>query len=306
MKIAIIGGSGFIGSYTYVELINAGFDDVTIIDIIPPYRPNVLCKEPRFIKCDITNCKATDHILKREQYNIIYLLAGVIRAEEVKNDPSGSYLVNITGLVNVLESVKHQNNFYKFIYSSTTHLFHKENKFVDDYTPVNTDDMHLYPGGKACAETIIKGYQTLFDIPYIIFRYSVACGIYGHKDGVVHKFIDLAKSGDDLKVHSKGTVWRDLLYVKNHAVGNMLAAQNIDVKNETILLGGTCINLIDLADKICKMTESKSKIIPVDFKRKGDHCGFKSIYSGKARNILGWNMSVSLDEGIAAMIKYDT
>lgn len=303
MKIAIIGGSGFIGSYTYVELIKQGFNDVTIIDINYPYSSVLSRETPKFIKCDITDRKEIQSCLKRERFEYIYLLAGIIRAEQVRDNPLRSYDINIGGLVNILDSIRDQTNFKKIIYSSTTHLYHRVNDVVCDNTPVVNDDMHLYPGGKFCAETIIKGYQKLYNIPYIIFRYSVAYGVAGHADNVMHRFVYNALHDRDLTIYSNGNIWRDFLYVSDHAKGNVAGIVNQHVNNITILLGGKCIDLKSLAFQIVRSAStSKSKIILTDFNRVGDHLGFKQTKSTNAMKFLNWEPTIDIPTGIDLLI----
>ena len=305
MKIAIIGGSGFIGTYTYIALRNIGIQDITIIDIKKPYRECVLGLNPRYISCDITDQTNIDALLKKEKFEIIYMLAGIIRADEVRRNILTSYDININGLVNVLNAIKDQDNLNKFIYPSTTHVYHKTTDTIDINTPIVNDEMHLYPGGKFCAETIIKGFNLLYGVPYVILRYSVAYGLYGHPDNVVSTFIAQAKSGADLNVHHSGEGMRDLLYVTDHANGNVLVAMEPSVLNVTIILGGYCISIERLAKKIITYTKSKSKLNILDYKRPGDHSGFSNIDISVAKELLNWNPLVTIDQGLEIMLNHD-
>ena len=304
MKIAIIGGSGFIGSHTASKLHREGYTDITIIDKVPPFRNVLTSIKPRYIKCDITKRSNISDIILAEQFDIIYFLAGIIRAEEVRVDPVYSYKVNIMGLVNTLDAVV-KTKHTKFIYSSTTHVYtdNTDESCVDEETVLD-NKIHLYPGSKLCAETIIKGYHMLFGLQYLIFRYSVAYGAEGHNDNVVHTFVRNAITGAVIRVFGKGNVWRDLLYVTDHANGNYLGMIHRDIKNTTIILGGFSIPIPKLAELVASTVNPSIKIELADYMRPGDHAGDKIISRERAKTLLGWEPQVEIPAGVKLLFDY--
>lgn len=299
MNILIIGGSGFIGSHTAKKLYLEGHK-ITIADIRAPYRPNMIDVNYKYVFCDINNAPQVSKVIEQSKCDIIYLFASVIRAEEVRKDPENSLSTNIHGLINCLNASRNLD-LHRFVFSSTTHLYNCENTVVNEETEI-CNDMHLYPGSKFCCETLIKGFSKLYNIPYTIFRYSVAYGIYGHEDNVLHQFVKKCLRGEDLLVYNNGNKYRDFLYVSDHAKGNKLALIP-STKNHTILLGGETINLYKLAELIKEKTNSLSKIKKIDDDRVGDHVG-NNIFNSQKANSYGWERSISLQEGIDIMTKY--
>lgn len=299
MNILIIGGSGFIGSHTAKRLYNNGHK-ITIADIRAPYRPNIVNVKHKYIYCDINDEQQVSKVVSQSECDVVYLLAGVIRAEGVMKDPVSSLHTNIIGLVNCLNACR-DIKLHRFVFSSTTHLYNCEDVIVDEETDI-CNDMHLYPGSKLCCETLIKGYSKLYNIPYTIFRYSVAYGIYGHDDNVLHTFVRRCLDDEDIYVYNNGNKYRDFLYVADHACGNELATQP-ETRNSTILLGGETINLYDLAVLIKEKTDSKAQIIKTGADRPGDHTGNNTFNYTRAKS-RGWNRTVSLDAGIDIMINY--
>ena len=124
MNILIIGGSGFIGSYTARRLYIDGHK-ITIADIRAPHRPNLLNIRHEYIHCDVNDEQQVSEVIKRSEYDVVYLLAGVIRAEDVREDPIASLNTNIVGLVNCLNACR-DINLHRFVFSSTTHLYNCE------------------------------------------------------------------------------------------------------------------------------------------------------------------------------------
>jgi len=295
MRIAIIGGSGFIGSYTCKELIRCGYNDITIIDIISPHRDNIKNLNWKYIQCDIRDRDQIQSVIKTQKFDIIYHFAGLIRAEECRLTPALAYETNIQGLVNVLEACI-DTDIKRFIFSSTTHIYNCDSFLVSEKTHIN-NNMHLYPGSKFCAETIIKGFNMLHNIPYTILRYGVAYGPYGHRDNVFLTFIQNVIDGEDLKIYSNGGIYRDFLFVEDHARGNIKAI-NPQSKNEIINLSNETINIQHLAKLILKELGSTQKCNVVEFARPGDHLGEKSFDCSKAEQLLGWKPTVSIETGI--------
>lgn len=296
MKIAIIGGSGFIGSYTLLEL-SKQHDDVTIIDIKQPKKSFISHLDFNYIECDICDRDKIKSIIKQNDYDVVYHLAGIIRADDCRKRPVQSCDVNLTGLINVLEACRN-TNIKRFIFSSTTHIYSRcddrDTVFEND---ILTHNLHLYPGNKLCAESIIMSYHMLYDLSYTILRYSVAIGPYGHRDNVLSSFITKSLKHDDITVYNNGQIYRDFMYVEDHARGNVLAMKP-SAENEIINLSTNNLKLLDVAEIVVNKTNSKSKIKTTEYNRVGDHDKIPIVSNSKARELLQWEPIYSIDHMI--------
>ena len=296
-KIAIIGGSGFIGSYTLAELCKQQAD-VTIIDIVPPYRENILDCQFKFIKCDIRDAKEIERIMLHSRFDVVYHFAAIIRAEVCRKDPLLCCDTNITGLANVLSACT-KVDIKRFLFSSTTHVYNCETDTPSEDTIIDIRDLtHIYPASKLIGEMLIKS----LDIPYTIFRYSIAYGPHGHLDSVVHQFILNAMNNKPLIVHGSGLLGRDFLYVEDHARGNV-AALSTNAENEIINLGGKYITIYDAAHAVKNVINPKAEIRIITDKRPGDYVG-KRVVSTKASELIGWQPTIDLFEGIVRSYKW--
>lgn len=296
MKIAIIGGSGFIGSYTLLEL-SKQYDDVTIIDIKQPKKPFITHLNFNYVECDIRDRNKIKSIITQNNYDVVYHLAGIIRADDCRKRPVESCDTNLTGLINVLEACR-STGIKRFIFSSTTHIYSR----CDDRDTVFENDklthnLHLYPGNKLCAESIIMSYHMLYDLPYTILRYSVAVGPYGHRDNVLNSFITKSLKHDDITVYNNGQIYRDFMYVEDHARGNVLAMKSA-AENEIINLSTNSLKLLDVAEIVVNKTNSNSKIITTEYSRVGDHDKIPAVSNSKAYELLRWKPIFNIDHMI--------
>ena len=300
MRIAIIGGSGFIGSYTLLEL-SRHHNDVTIIDIRHPKKSFITHLDFNYIECDICDRDKIKSIITQNDYDVVYHLAGVIRADDCRKRPVRSCDVNLTGLINVLEACRN-TNIKRFIFSSTTHIYSRCNdKNVVYENDTLTHNLHLYPGNKLCAESIIMSYHMLYDLPYTILRYSVAVGPYGHRDNVLSNFITKSLKHEDITIYNNGQIYRDFMYVEDHARGNALAI-NSSAENEIINLSTKSIRLLDVAESVVKRTNSNSKIITTEYNRVGDHDQIPVVSNSKAFKLLQWTPKYNIDHVIEQCI----
>ena len=85
-KFLITGEAGYIGSHVTNLLIDKGFD-VTVIDSLITGNKELINKKATFINCDIADQKTINALLKKDKYEIVIHLAGLIRVEESVREP---------------------------------------------------------------------------------------------------------------------------------------------------------------------------------------------------------------------------
>ena len=86
-KIAVFGGSGFLGLYLTEELKRRGYA-VTVVDINEPKGPS------NFIKCDITNDNDLEEIFSN-RYDVVYNLAGLANIDQANSEPLKTIQLNV-------------------------------------------------------------------------------------------------------------------------------------------------------------------------------------------------------------------
>ncbi|MDP2157341.1 MAG: GDP-mannose 4,6-dehydratase, partial [Nitrospirota bacterium] len=162
-----------------------------------------------------------------------------------------------------------------------------------------------YDEGKRCAETLFFDYYRQHKLRIKVARIFNTYGPRMHpNDGrVVSNFIMQALKGDDITVFGDGSQTRSFCYVDDMVDGFIRLMNSPEDLTGPVNLGNpTEFTILELAEKIIKMTGSKSKImfaaLPQDDpkQRKPDIT--------LARENLGWNPAVSLEKGLAKTIDY--
>ncbi len=295
MKIAVVGGSGFIGSHLVDKLIMENHE-VTVFDIMRPHRPDV-----GHIYIDITSLSRTTIALSG-RYDALYLLAAVANVDVVSKNPVESAEVNILGVVNVLEAAR-RNAIPRVLFSSTVWVYNlAQENTVDEDTPfiINATD-HVYTASKIAAEALCVSYQRLYGIKTTILRFGIPYGPRAREATVLFNFVKNALLGKPITILGDGSQKRSFVYIEDLAYGCMAALQ-VQAENKIYNLEGAQPVTIKGLAEIVQRHIGSCEIVHMPA-RSGDYVG-KIVSNSKARMELGWEPKVSLEEGVGRYIEW--
>ena len=189
MSILVTGGTGYIGSHTVIELINAGYD-VVIVDNLCNSKIEVLNrinkitgKTPRFYQKDVRNEEDMREIFKKENITDIIHFAGLKSVGESVKFPELYQNVNI-GSSKTLLKLMTEFNVHNFVFSSSATVYG-----VPDHVPLKEDDpvggcTNPYGQTKLDIEYLLKDYAKEHkDANIAILRYFNPIG--AHKSGLI-------------------------------------------------------------------------------------------------------------------------
>lgn len=295
MKIIVTGGAGFIGSNIVRNLSNN--HDVTIFDYKKP--ANI---DNEFIQGDI---KDPENVIDsiRDCDIVIHLAAtlGVINTEE---NPVLTLDTNMGGTKNVLEACR-INKIKKIIFSSSSEVYGEPIKIPMDENdkpiPITT-----YGISKFAAEEYIKAYSRNYGLQYTIFRLFNVYGDEQATDWVLPEFVNKAISNENINIHGDGSQIRAFCYVTDVANAFALALDKANSQLINIGNNNEPISIKELASKIIRLAESKSSIKFIPFeesKRNRNEIMVRIPNIEKAKTLLGYQPTISLDEGILKVIK---
>jgi len=297
MNIAVIGGSGFIGSHIVDKLIESGHD-VTVFDIMKPHRDDV-----RYIHIDITDLSKTTVALAGD-YDAVYLLAAMADVNDVYKNPVEAGKVNILGVANVLEAIR-RNDLGRIIFSSTVWVYDAAiDEYVDEETPLAIHRVnHVYTASKIAAEMYIYSYHKLYGIDYTILRYGIPYGPRARRGTVIATFVRRALNGEPLVIYGDGSQYRNFIYVEDLAEGNVAALKKI-ARNKTYNLEGKRpVTIREVAEIVKKIVGGDVKIEYNLKARPGDYSG-KKVSAEKAKKELGWEPKIDIEEGIRRYVEW--
>jgi UDP-glucose 4-epimerase len=294
MKIAVIGGSGFIGSHVVDKLLEAGHN-VTVFDIMRPHRDDV-----RHIFFDLFDFHKVV-IALAGNYEVIYLLAAMTNVNDIYKNPVENALVNFQGVVNVLEAIRRYGG--RLIFASTVWVYMlAEEENVDESTPLIVQRInHTYTASKLAAELYIQSYNKLYGLDFTILRYGIPYGPRGREGTVITNFINRAMKKEHLIITGDGSQYRNFIFVEDLAEGNVAALQDIAKNKIYNLEGMRPVTIKEVAETISKIFGG----IPIEFKeaRPGDFVGRKAS-NEKALKELNWKPRTDLEEGIKKYIEW--
>ena len=303
-KVLVTGGAGFLGSHLCERLLNNNYDVLCIDNYSTGAKDNIaeLLNNPFF--------EATRHEVTMPFYtevDQIYNLACPASPIHYQKDPSQTTKTCVHGAINMLGLAKRTNA--RILQASTSEVYGDPDVHpqTEDYwgrvNPIGIRS--CYDEGKRCAETLFFDYHRQYNLEIKVARIF---NTYGPKmnpfDGrVVSNFIVQALTGEDITIYGKGEQTRSFCYVDDLIEGiTKLMNSSSDINGPINLGNNSEFTMIELAEKVLNLTNSKSKLIfkplPLDDPRQ------RQPDLTKAKKELDWEPSVSLDDGLKETINY--
>ena len=307
--ILVTGGTGFIGSNLIKELIKNKENHILCLDnnftgSLENIKPFINLENFEYIRHDIIK----EILLEVDQ---IYHLACPASPKAYQYNGIKTIKTNILGTLNMLGLAKRTKS--RILLSSTSEVYGdpKVSPQSEDYwgnvNPVGIRS--CYDEGKRLAESLMIEYNRSSDVDIRIARIFNTYGPNLDKnDGrVVSNFINQALKNEDITIYGDGSQTRSFCYVSDLVEG-LIKLMNVNSYKDTqmpINLGNPNeLTINNLAQDIIKLTQSQSKIIynplPNDDPLKRKPC------IKRARELLGWNPKVELNNGLEKTISFFT
>lgn len=319
MAILVTGGTGYIGSHTCVELLDAGYD-VVVVDNFSNSKPEVLDriteitgKKVRFYEVNILDRNGLEQVFSENNIDAVIHFAGLKAVGESVEIPIRYYHNNITGTL-ILCEVMQEHKVKKMVFSSSATVYGMNNKSpLTEDLPLNATNP--YGWTKLMIEQILKDIfvsDTSWSIS--LLRYFNPIG--AHESGrigedpngipnnlmpyitqvAVGKRKELSIFGDDYDTHD-GTGVRDYIHVVDLAKGHLSALEKIMTSTgvDAYNLGtGVGYSVLDVVKAFERATGVKIPYIITE-RRPGD---VAECYADptKARKELGWKAERDLDD----------
>lgn len=304
--ILVTGGAGFIGSHLCERLLALGQKVICLDNTFTGSKENIskLFSNPNFsfVEHDIINPYFSD-----EKIDQIYNLACPASPVHYQINAIRTIKANTLGVINMLGLAKKQGA--RILQASTSEVYGDplEHPQKESYRGnVNTvGSRACYDEGKRVAETLFFDYHRKWGMEIKVVRIFNTYGpVMAENDGrVVSNFIIQAINNKPITIYGKGNQTRSFCYVSDLVDGLIKMMNSAESFTGPVNLGNPIEYTVkQLAEKIIKMTDSKSKIVykqlPEDDpkKRKPD--------ISLAKKVLKWQPKVKLDDGLKKTIEY--
>lgn len=312
MKTCLVtGGAGFIGSHLVDALLAKGHTVFVLDNLITGNEENLLEAKKNanftFIKHDVINVFNNETMKQCSNVSYIFHLASPASVVDYQKYPEETARVNSIGTTNMLEYARKTGA--KFLFASTSEVYGDPREHPQKETywgNVNPNGVRAcYDESKRFGEMMTMLYVRKYGMDARIVRIFNTYGPRMRKnDGrVVSNFINQALEGKPMTMYGDGKQTRSFCYVSDLVEGLTKAMFTEGTKADVINLGNPEeYTMIDLAQKIKVMTGSSSDIVHTDLPL--DDPTQRRPDIAKAKQLLGWEPMVSVDEGLKKTIEY--
>lgn len=321
MAILVIGGAGYIGSHTVVELLNEN-KEVIVVDNFSNSKPEMLGKikkitnkDFKFYELDYSNKEKMDKVFAKNKIDSVIHFAGYKAVGESVEKPIEYYTNNVSGTLNLLD-VMRKHNVKTIIFSSSATVY-------GDPEVVPLTEMckigattNPYGSSKLFIEQILKDvYKSDNTWDVCILRYFNPIG--SHESGIIGEepqgrpnnlmpYIVRVASGEleELSIFGNdyntpdGTGVRDYIHVVDLAKGHIKALEKLEKEKSGIYIynlgTGKGYSVLDMVHAFEKTTGQKIKY-KITERRAGD---IATCYADatKAKEELNWVAEKTLED----------
>lgn len=292
LKVAVTGGSGFIGSHVVDKLVEAGHE-VTVLDHrMAPHRDDV-----HYEDVDLLDLSSVIEATKGAKH--IFHLAAVADVNYAHKYPLYTARLNMLGTANVLEAARH-NEPDRVHLASTVWVYNgvpPDAAPLDESTPFHLDGAgHIYTSTKMAAEMLCHNYNQLYGVPFTVLRYGIPYGPRMREALLIPVFIKKALNGEPLTVAGDGKQFRKFVHVSDLARAHVLAMDEVAVNQTYNLEGPREVTVLELAERLRVLVGLHLKIAFVPT-RQGDFGG-RDVSGDKAARELGWRPEIDFVHGL--------
>ncbi|MGA7873362.1 MAG: NAD-dependent epimerase/dehydratase family protein [Candidatus Binatus sp.] len=292
--VLVTGGAGFIGSHLVDALVAAGLR-VRVIDNFATGRREYVNRAAELVEADIRESSIADAF---DGVDTVFHVAALPRIPLSIAKPVETHMTNVVGTLNVLIAAR-DRKVRRVVYSGSSSVYGEQARLplVETMTP---NPLNPYALQKYVGEQYARMFHRLFAMQTITLRYF---GVYGPRmpqEGsyvlAIAAFLRARREGRPLEIHGDGEQTRDFTHVSDVVAANMLAmdceiadgralnigrGENVSVNRVAAMIGGSTIRkparVGDMRDTLADRTQ--------------------------AERVLGWRPRVSIEEGIADLLK---
>ncbi|MBZ9729097.1 dTDP-glucose 4,6-dehydratase [Salegentibacter sp. JZCK2] len=321
-KILITGGAGFIGSHVVRLFVNKypeyqiyNLDALTYAGNLENIKDIEDAPNYHFIKADITDADQIKALFQKYRFDSVIHLAAESHVDRSISNPKIFVETNVTGTLNLMEAaleIWQENLEDKLFYHISTDEVYGTLGETGLFTETTSYSPNSpYSASKAASDHFVRAYGETYNLPYVISNCSNNYGPNQFPEKLIPLFINNIIESKALPVYGDGKYTRDWLYVIDHAKAIDLVFRQGKNKSTYNIGGFNEWQNIDLIKLLCKIMDKKldrregeSEALITFIKDRPGHDKRYAIDAGKINKELGWEPSVTFEEGLAKTIDW--
>ncbi len=293
-KAVVTGGAGFIGSHLADALLSEGFE-VHVVDNLAAGHKEDVPSGAVFHELDILDTSALQKVF--EGASLVFHLAALPRVTFSYDFPAESHRANMDGTMSVLLAAR-DAKVGRVVYAGSSSSYGAQDRlpFTEDMRP---NPQSLYAFQKLAGEELAKLFSELYGLSTVSLRFFSVYGPRMRPDGsyalAIPKFLSCRKEGKPLPITGDGSATRDFTHIRDIVRACLAAARSEKVGKGEVFnaAAGRNVSVNDLA----AMIGGEREYLPP---RPGD-AQDTSGDTRRARELLGWEPKVTLEEGISEL-----
>jgi UDP-glucose 4-epimerase len=308
-RILLTGGAGFIGSTLARRLV----DENEIVALDNLHRDAMsatdLAEHPNltFLQADVLDSDTLREAAEGATH--IVHLAAIAGVDTVRESPVRTMRVNLIGTYNVLEAaLATRDSVERLVEFSTSEVFgtHAYNVHEGHVSTIGSvgEARWTYAVSKLAGEHMAHAYREEFGIPVVTVRPFNVFGPGQIGGGAIRAFIEAALAGRDLTIHGDGSQIRAWCYVDDMVDALLLCLERDEAVGQTFNVGNarSAVTIYDLAQRVKRLTKAPGEIVFQPLHYADVELRIPNVE--KAREVLGFEAKVDLDEGLARTIAW--
>lgn len=272
-KILITGGAGFVGSSLADRLIQNPDNYVVLVDNLLTgdiqKLPSKKYSNWRFIKCDANEYKDIAPVMTSFSFDYVFHYAAVVGVKRTLENPV-MVLQDIEGFKNILDLSKN-TGVKRVFFSSSSEVYGEPVELPQNEHTTPLNSRLPYAVVKNVGESFCRSYQAEYGLDFTLLRFFNTYGEKQSTDFVMSKFIKSALADRDITVYGDGSQTRTFCYIDDNIDATIYALENNLYVNDVVNIGNDkLMTILELAETIIRLTNSKSKVVHLPPLPEGD------------------------------------